>query len=70
MQALERLEHLEGLYLGGVQESGKLTFSVETLLDVLVVLYDECCNSTLRREKNVTDFVDYGEFMEETYYRV
>lgn len=34
-------------------------FSTETLLDVLLVLYDECCNSSLRREKTVSDFVEF-----------
>ena len=37
--------------------SGKL-LSVETLLDILLVLYDECFNSSLRREKTVTDFCE------------
>ncbi|KOB75850.1 Uncharacterized protein OBRU01_06735 [Operophtera brumata] len=33
--------------------------SVETLVDALIVLYDECCNSSLRREKPVADFIRY-----------
>nr|XP_049707649.1 serine/threonine-protein kinase Genghis Khan isoform X9 [Helicoverpa armigera]XP_049707650.1 serine/threonine-protein kinase Genghis Khan isoform X10 [Helicoverpa armigera] len=33
--------------------------SVETLVDMLLVLYDECCNSSLRREKAVADFISY-----------
>ncbi|CAH2098662.1 unnamed protein product [Euphydryas editha] len=33
--------------------------SVETLLDMLLVLYDECCNSSLRREKAIADFIQY-----------
>lgn len=35
-----------------------LNISVETLLDALLVLYDECCNSALRREKTVSDFIE------------
>jgi serine/threonine-protein kinase MRCK len=35
-------------------------FSVETLLDILLILYDECCNSSLRREKTVSDFIEHG----------
>ncbi|KAL9917053.1 serine/threonine-protein kinase Genghis Khan isoform X1 [Glossina fuscipes] len=31
--------------------------SVETLLDALLLLYDECSNSSLRREKTVSDFI-------------
>lgn len=41
-----------------VQTSGKKTVSVEGLLDCLLVLHDECCNSSLRREKTVSDFID------------
>ena len=36
-------------------------YSMETLLDILVVLYDECCGSSLRREKTVSEFIDLGE---------
>lgn len=34
------------------------SMSVEALLDCLLVLYDECCNSSLRREKTVSDFIE------------
>lgn len=37
--------------------SGKIV-SIETLLDSLVILYDECSNSSLRREKTVSDFLE------------
>lgn len=37
--------------------SGKIV-SIETLLDALVILYDECSNSSLRREKTVSDFLE------------
>ncbi|KAJ8981693.1 hypothetical protein NQ317_003414 [Molorchus minor] len=52
-----RLKQLEIIFLGGpvVGQS----FSIETLIDVLLVLYDECCNSSLRREKTVSDFIEY-----------
>jgi serine/threonine-protein kinase MRCK len=59
--AKERLQVLEQLFLGGVQQSRGEAFSLETLLDVLIILYDECCSSTLRREKNISEFVNYGE---------
>lgn len=61
MSAEERLRKLSDLYVGGVQNSNGQALSVETLLDVLIVLYDECCNSTLRREKNISEFVDFGK---------
>lgn len=35
-----------------------ITISVETLLDALLVLYDECFTSALRREKTVSDFLE------------
>ncbi|CAD5233219.1 unnamed protein product [Bursaphelenchus xylophilus] len=57
MSALERLKKLERLYLCGAPYDSSL--SLETLLDSLVCLYDECCNSTLRREKSIAEFVDY-----------
>lgn len=40
-----------------VTNPGK-TLSVEALLDCLIALYDECCNSSLRREKTVSDFIE------------
>jgi len=42
---------------GGVLAQSKI-ISVETLLDCLVVLYDECQNSSLRREKTVSEFIE------------
>ncbi|XP_077284001.1 serine/threonine-protein kinase gek [Arctopsyche grandis] len=54
-----RLKQLEGLFLGGPVQGRGHSFSIETLIDVLLVLYDECCNSSLRREKTVSDFIDF-----------
>lgn len=60
----DRIRELEQMFLGGpVLVSGK-AFTVEGLLDVLIVLYDECCNSSLRKEKTMTNFVEYGEWNE------
>lgn len=58
-----RLRQLEGLFIGGPVQSGRVghTISIETLIDVLLVLYDECCNSSLRREKTVSDFIEFGK---------
>ena len=56
-----RLRQLEALFLGGPIQGQGRCFSIETLLDVLVVLYDECCNSSLRREKAVSDFIEFGK---------
>jgi serine/threonine-protein kinase MRCK len=56
-----RLRQLEALFLGGPIQGHGQSFSVETLLDVLLVLYDECCNSSLRREKTVSDFIEFGK---------
>lgn len=61
MSAEERLKRLEKLYVGGVQNGKGQSLSIETLLDVLIVLYDECCNTTLRREKNISEFVEFGK---------
>jgi len=58
-----RLRQLEGLFIGGPVQGGRIghTISIETLIDVLLVLYDECCNSSLRREKTVSDFIEFGK---------
>ena len=60
-----RMAELEALFLGGPLAT-KLqvanSFSIETLMDVLVVLFDECSTSSLRREKTVSEFIELGEF--------
>ncbi|XP_071961826.1 serine/threonine-protein kinase MRCK alpha-like [Antedon mediterranea] len=57
MDADSRLKTLEKLYTGGVQTSHGQAVSTETLLDIFVLLFTECSNSTLRREKSIADFV-------------
>ncbi|XP_003425741.1 serine/threonine-protein kinase Genghis Khan [Nasonia vitripennis] len=56
-----RLRQLEALFVGGPVQGGRMghSFSIETLIDILLVLYDECCNSSLRREKTVSDFIEF-----------
>ena len=41
-------------------EDHETSFCVETLLDALVVLYEECCNSSFKKEKTVSEFVESG----------
>ncbi|XP_076263093.1 serine/threonine-protein kinase gek isoform X1 [Rhynchophorus ferrugineus] len=53
-----RLRQLERLYLGGPLAAYGQVFSVETLIDMMIVLYDECSNSSLRKEKTVSDFLE------------
>lgn len=36
-------------------------FSTETLIDAFLVLYDECMNSSLKRDKIVANFLDYAK---------
>ncbi|KPP74872.1 serine/threonine-protein kinase MRCK beta-like [Scleropages formosus] len=61
MSAKVRLKKLEQLLLDGPREAeGRL--SVETLLDLLLCLYHECSNSPLRREKHVSEFLEWGEW--------
>ena len=59
----EKLKKLEYLYMKGVSEAGDTTLSIETFMDVFLVLYDECSSSTLRREKNISEFVEFGMFI-------
>lgn len=56
----KRLKELEKLYtqIPGIERE---VFSVETLLDILLVLYDECNTPLLKRDKHVTDFIDIGK---------
>ncbi|XP_057678550.1 serine/threonine-protein kinase MRCK alpha isoform X2 [Corythoichthys intestinalis] len=56
-----RLNELEEMILDGPSRSNGQCFSVETLLDVLVCLYDECNNSPLRREKNIKEFLEWAK---------
>ncbi|KAM8846519.1 serine/threonine-protein kinase MRCK alpha isoform 5-T5 [Synchiropus picturatus] len=56
-----RLKKLEKLILDGPVHSTGQCLSVETLLDILVCLYDECNNSPLRREKNILEFLDWAK---------
>uniref|UniRef100_A0A671QW95 non-specific serine/threonine protein kinase n=1 Tax=Sinocyclocheilus anshuiensis TaxID=1608454 RepID=A0A671QW95_9TELE len=58
MSAKVRLKKLEQLLLDGHQKNDK-SLSVETLLDILICLYNECSNSPLKREKHVTDFLEW-----------
>ncbi|CAI4222526.1 unnamed protein product [Auanema sp. JU1783] len=55
--ATGRLTSLEHNYLQGPSKNSQ-SLSFEALLDTLICLYDECCNSTLRREKCVAEFVE------------
>ncbi|KAI5638246.1 protein kinase domain-containing protein [Phthorimaea operculella] len=57
---IKRLKQIETMFVPRrLQIPRTQSLSVETLLDVLIVLYDECCNSSLRREKAVADFISY-----------
>ncbi|XP_056120485.1 serine/threonine-protein kinase MRCK beta isoform X4 [Rhinichthys klamathensis goyatoka] len=58
MSAKVRLKKLEQLLVDGHQKNEK-SLSVETLLDILICLYNECSNSPLKREKHVTDFLEW-----------
>lgn len=65
LSGIERLRQLESLFLDGPLQMGDKgrCYSIETLLDILLVLYDECCSSSLRREKAVSDFIEFGELI-------
>lgn len=58
--ALERLQELEKLYLRGLPYTDAL--SIEALLDTLLCLFDECASSTLRKDKSISEFVEFGIF--------
>ncbi|XP_058234692.1 serine/threonine-protein kinase MRCK beta isoform X3 [Hemibagrus wyckioides] len=58
MSAKVRLKKLEQLLLDGRQKTPS-SLSVETLLDILVCLFNECSSSPLKREKHVTEFLEW-----------
>lgn len=62
---IERMRDLEAVFLGGplVSATEAKCFSTETLLDILMVLFNECCNSSLRKEKTVSEFIELGEIL-------
>jgi serine/threonine-protein kinase MRCK len=58
----DRLRELEAVFCEGPDSVHEAkAFSTETLLDILLILYNECCNSSLRKEKTVTDFIELGK---------
>ncbi|XP_063079112.1 serine/threonine-protein kinase MRCK beta isoform X3 [Engraulis encrasicolus] len=58
MSAKVRLKKLEQLLLDGHQKNAS-SLSVETLLDILICLFNECSNSPLKREKHVSEFLEW-----------
>ncbi|XP_031758441.1 serine/threonine-protein kinase MRCK alpha isoform X6 [Xenopus tropicalis] len=54
-----RLRQLEQLVLNGPGRGGSL--SVESLLDSLLCLYDECSASPLRRDKHINDYIQWAK---------
>jgi len=54
-----RFEEVKRLILNySINDSTVL--SIDGLLDALLVLYDECCNATFKREKTIIEFLEYG----------
>lgn len=59
---IDRLKELEAVFCDGPESVHEAkAFSTETLLDILLILYNECCNTSLRKEKTVTDFIELGK---------
>ncbi|XP_026196931.1 serine/threonine-protein kinase MRCK beta isoform X1 [Anabas testudineus] len=56
MSAQDRLKRLEELLL---EQKAAGCLSMETLLDLLLCLYTECSSSPLKREKHITDFLEW-----------
>ncbi|XP_061901229.1 serine/threonine-protein kinase MRCK beta isoform X1 [Entelurus aequoreus] len=56
MSAQVRLKRLEEMLL---ERKMSECLSVETLLDLLICVHSECSNCSLRREKHVTDFLEW-----------
>lgn len=58
MSAQVRLKRLEELLL---EQKAAGCLSVETLLDLLLCIYTECSHCPLKREKHITDFLEWGK---------
>ncbi|XP_065912103.1 serine/threonine-protein kinase MRCK alpha-like [Dysidea avara] len=60
MDVSSRYGALDAVFLrrGNQQDARDAYYSVETLLDSLMVLYQECCSSSMRRERNIAEFVE------------
>ncbi|XP_075060456.1 serine/threonine-protein kinase MRCK alpha isoform X2 [Mixophyes fleayi] len=56
-----RLRQLEQLVLERPGRGAGGCMSVETLLDSLLCLYDECCGCPLRRDKNIHDYIEWAK---------
>jgi serine/threonine-protein kinase MRCK len=54
-----RFEEIKRLILN-YSTNDSTVLSIDGLLDALLVLYDECCNATLKREKTIIEFLEYG----------
>ncbi|XP_073514703.1 serine/threonine-protein kinase MRCK gamma [Phyllobates terribilis] len=61
MSVEKRLKKLEDLVLKGPYGCDCDSLSVETLLDVVICLCQECNAPPLRRDKNVTEFLAWAE---------
>lgn len=61
MLPIERHKLLDKYLLNrnGTSSSTSNNICIETLIDSLIVLYDECCNSSLRRHNEINYFIDY-----------
>lgn len=58
---MERIFQLEKLYTSKSRGVHRNAFSTEALLDILVVLYDECNTTVMKRDKRVLDFLEIGK---------
>ncbi|XP_014668745.1 PREDICTED: serine/threonine-protein kinase MRCK alpha-like [Priapulus caudatus] len=56
-----RLRRLESMWLRGPRQHPGEVLSLETLMDILIVLYEECSHSSLRREKTLSQFAEIAK---------
>ena len=63
MTALERITQLDELYTGGRVRNVEEVASVECLLDILLLLHEECGQSTQRRERNFSEFLELSKYV-------
>ena len=61
MALAERVSSLDSMFLRKHVRVGGTAFTVDSLIDCLLLLYDECVRSSLSKEKTLQGFVKFGK---------
>lgn len=56
----ERVSRVDNMFLRNHIRVGGTAFTVDSLVDCLLLLYDECVRSSLSKDKTLQGFVKFG----------